>query len=94
MYSLGGFPALTSVGAKTDVVVEVYSVDENTMLRLDRLEGYPHFYNRSQVAILLDEGEGGVDTYASAWMYHIDDTFEDKNFVASGDWVKYYGGER
>jgi gamma-glutamylcyclotransferase (GGCT)/AIG2-like uncharacterized protein YtfP len=94
MYSLGGFPAMSNVGAKSDAVVEVYSVDEVTMARLDRLEGYPSFYNRSLVAVLLDEGEGGVATYASAWMYHIDEAFDNKDFVASGDWVKYFGGER
>jgi len=92
MYSLGGFPALTKLQDKCDVVVEVYSVDDNTMARLDMLEGYPHYYNREQVAIHFG-GEDGVESYTTAWMYYIDDTFDDSAFVKDGDWLKYYSGE-
>ena len=91
MYSMGGFPALTTLANKTDVVVEVYEVDNDTMRRLDRLEGYPHFYNRVPVPIHLNEGEDGVESYLTAWIYFIDDKFPEKSFVESGDWVEYYG---
>lgn len=91
MYSLGGFPALTTVAKRTDVLVEVYEVEPHIMAGLDRLEGYPHFYNRQQVSVHLDGSEGGVDNYITAWVYYIDDAFTDDKFVEGGDWVEYYG---
>jgi len=91
MYSLGGYPALTTLAERTDVVVEVYEADEDTMVRLDRLEGYPTFYDRKKVAVHLDAGEAGVEAYTTAWIYYIDNTFDERRFVEGGDWVEYYG---
>lgn len=84
MYTLGAFPVLSGVGRITEVVVEVYKVTPKTMLRLDMLEGYPHFYTRSIVDVIV----GGK--VVKAWVYHIDDEFNEEDFVKSGDWVKYY----
>jgi len=57
MYSLGGFPAIVKGNSK--VKVEIYSVDEETFSRLDRLEGYPSFYDREQVKTVQGD----------AWIY-------------------------
>jgi len=39
MFSLGYFPGIVEDG-ETNIVLEVYEVDADTELRLDRLEGY------------------------------------------------------
>lgn len=79
MYSFGGFPAL-SLNGDTTIVGEVYEVDEETMARLDRLEGYPNFYDR--VLIPTEYGE--------AWMYFIHDIDREAlPVVESGDWKEY-----
>ena len=46
--------------------VEVWSVDSDTLTRLDRLESHPHFYKREEVVITLDSG-----AIVTAWMYII-----------------------
>lgn len=78
---LGSFPGLLHVG-NTAVVVEVYEVDnEQTWARLDRLEGYPNFYNR-----MIIETEFGY-----AWLYYnpLTDRYLNTETVESGDWVEY-----
>ncbi len=82
MYNLGSFPSvsLTDTDNETPVVVEVYEVEmegvENT---LDRLEGYPHFYNRTKVDVEFEDG-----SVANAWIYHIDSP--KPNLIESGNW--------
>jgi gamma-glutamylcyclotransferase (GGCT)/AIG2-like uncharacterized protein YtfP len=49
MYSLGAYPVITP--GKGRVQGEVYEVDDAVLGRLDRLEGYPNFYNRMKVQI-------------------------------------------
>lgn len=66
------------------LVVEVYSVDEKTMDRLDMLEGYPTFYNRVKV----DTSQG------EAWLYVIEDQANrvkqnPEILIEDGDWVAY-----
>lgn len=64
MRSLGGFPGVVKEyhGAlSASIYGELYEVDDNTLTRLDRLEGNGHFYNRELVR-LRDESE-------PAWMY-------------------------
>ena len=46
--------------------VEVWSVDSDTLTRLDRLESHPHFYKREEIVITLDSG-----AIVTAWMYII-----------------------
>jgi gamma-glutamylaminecyclotransferase len=59
LFDLGPFPAM-SAGGETAVLGEVYAVDETTLARLDRLEGHPSFYQRTQIR--LDGGQE-VQTY-------------------------------
>ena len=84
MYSNGGFPILSFKEEQANPVVEVYDVDEKTMLRVDRLEGYvspeDHWYNRTAVPVLLDNG-----TETEAWIYHQDKSL-DLPVIESGDW--------
>lgn len=64
MYDLGGFPGGT-IGTEK-LRVEVYLVDDETLLRLDRLEGHPSFFKRELTNITLDMGD-----IVEAWMYTV-----------------------
>ncbi|NIP41348.1 MAG: gamma-glutamylcyclotransferase, partial [candidate division Zixibacteria bacterium] len=75
MYSLGGFPAVELSGT-TAITGEVYEVDDQTFANLDRLEGYPSFYNR----IMIDTEHG------EAWMYYIEDCSRFSDVVKNGTW--------
>lgn len=78
MYSLGGFPAIVPEG-NTQICIEVYRVDRETMADLDMLEGYPSFYDRRI-----------IDTkYGKAWIYFIgeaDDYMTEDRIVEHGVW--------
>ena len=79
MYSMGSFPFITH--GEGEITIEVYRVDPDTFIRLDRLEGFPSFYNREV-----------VDTkYGRAWIYFIDgrDTSHYQP-VPNGDWYEFY----
>ena len=49
---------------RTQIVGEVYAVTKSQLRELDRPEGHPHFYERKQVLVLLDNGER-----LDAWLY-------------------------
>ncbi|MCP3104236.1 gamma-glutamylcyclotransferase [Myxococcus sp. K15C18031901] len=50
LYDYGFFPTLAS-GGKHAVEGEVYEVDALMLAALDRLEGHPHFYQRSPITL-------------------------------------------
>lgn len=84
MYSLGGFPKVDLLGDDSQIVVEIYDVDEETHRRLDQLEGYrgpgeSNFYDCTKVEL---------EQFGSALMYHIDGSTNDVP-VPNGDWVAY-----
>lgn len=58
MYDLGPYPAV-SVGGRTPISGEVFTVDKLTLLALDRLEEYPRVYDRVRIAT----------PFGPAWMY-------------------------
>jgi gamma-glutamylcyclotransferase (GGCT)/AIG2-like uncharacterized protein YtfP len=68
LYDLGAFPAANLQG-DSHISGEVWRVDDRTMRDLDRIEGYPAFYKRTQIET----------TQGTAWMYHIPDI---KNYNA------------
>lgn len=81
MVSLGGFPGLLQTTDPTDIVVEVYEVKTpGAARRLDALEGYPSFYDRKIVT--LQDGR-------EAWVYFLDNKYDNHPRVVGGDWVKY-----
>lgn len=84
LYSLGGFPGLRLDDvAPTWVQGEVWTVDDETLERLDRLEGVSHdFYRRVLVSVELLAG-----TSVEAWAYEINERHvRGRSRVASGDW--------
>lgn len=78
MHSLGAFPAITPSEEGPGIFVEVYEVEEGPMKRLDILEGYPRFYNRTQV-----DTKQGI-----AWIYYMEDA-PGGPIVEGGDWKAY-----
>jgi gamma-glutamylcyclotransferase (GGCT)/AIG2-like uncharacterized protein YtfP len=88
MVDLGYFPGVVkSEDGVGDVVGEVYEVDDDTMRRLDRLEGYNSsnpengFYNRIEIDTI----------FGSAFIYTINRSFiRNHNFVKNGDWKVHY----
>lgn len=82
MYSYGAFPYIRP-SDQTDytILIEVYDVTDEEFARLDRLEGYPSFYNRKQVPT----------QFGDAWIYFIDEDSQSPE-VTSGDWLEYYQG--
>lgn len=81
----GAFPRL-SLKHSTGNVPAVVDVFESSMDGLtgpyDTLEGYPNFYNRTVVPIVMDNG----DTL-DAWIYHIDEPASE--IVEDGDWCRW-----
>lgn len=88
MISCGGFPAIflhENKEISNPLTIEVYEVDENTLLNsLDMLEGYPTFYNRTQIPT----------SFGDAWIYHFPESRwreKSENLVTSGDWKLFIG---
>lgn len=93
MYSLHAYPFVTSTEQQSNIVVELYEVNDYIARRVDGLEGCnpsnpesdSNFYKRMQVDVTLESGDKHV-----AWMYFID-TREDTTAppVVHGDWKHY-----
>lgn len=86
MYSLGGFPKVAlDIGGPTQIVVEIYEVDDQGLRRLHRLEGFRGFDDPNNFYDL-----SAVDTvdFGEVLIYHIngEDTYQ---VVEDGDWVNF-----
>jgi gamma-glutamylaminecyclotransferase len=77
LFDLGHFPAM-SAGGQTVVRGEIYAVDDQTLVRLDRLEGHPELYQRTPIR--LANGQE-VQTYLMA-----DARTRRRPVISSGDW--------
>ena len=83
MRSLGGFPGVFLNEPTSNISVEVYEVED--IRPLDALEGYPHFYDRTLVRIVYDNGE---EEYV--WMYFLhgnDSYYSTRPVVEDGVWL-------
>lgn len=94
MFTNGGFPYLSFLDTLNPTVcptVEVYAVDAECLRDLDRLEGYPGWYDRSEVQVKLENLsvlEVGP-AIVTALVYHQDKDFSDHlPVVESGDWME------
>ena len=65
MIDLGSFPALVPATKTLETKGELYEVSEETFEALDRLEGFPSFYNRKKVVVSLLEEE------VEGWVYYL-----------------------
>lgn len=78
MRNLGFFPGVQLEG-NTPISGEIYKVTDKEMERLDRLEGYPSFYNRTQIGI------PGLEV--TPWMYFLPkEGYQHNKVVPSGVW--------
>lgn len=84
MFHLGGFPAIAK--GEGEVIGEVYEIDDASFKRCDRLEGYPSFYNRSQVEVIYDN-DAGEEREMTAWVYHFDKAPKSR-LIKDGIWRK------
>ena len=87
MFNLGMFPACVPVSENftgyATIVGEVWEVDDETLKRLDYLEGYPNFYDRKEVET----------SFGKALIYFTPrqgDWLPDAPTIANGDWKKRY----
>lgn len=84
-YGSAYFPSVSLIHSNsgTPVVLDIFEAPELGMTgAYDSLEGYPSFYNRTPIEVLLDNG----DTLL-AWIYHIDE--EQEEVITSGDWCAH-----
>lgn len=63
MYIAGGYPYVTSAETRYPIVGELYNVDDATLEMLDKMEGHPHYYERKEIIVIVNEVE------YCAWMY-------------------------
>ena len=75
-----GVPFLSRSRAVSQVIGEVYSVDDATLSRLDQLEGHPDVYTREQAEVVLEDG-----TELTAWIYFYD--LAQGDLIQSGDFL-------
>ena len=82
MVDMGAFPGLveTNNPFSSTITVEGYKVTEETLKRLDSLEGYPSFYNRKIIKIGDIEGYIYYLNGGNRYNYKI---------VREGDWLEY-----
>ncbi len=88
LHSLNWYPGL-KLNGNHSVVMEVYEVDEDTLKRLNQLEGYypgekSTFYDR----IEIDTPWGKAFTYI-----YVSELYKE-SIVESGDWVLYKNEEK
>lgn len=85
MVSLGGFPAIYHTGNKDDIIKgDVFEVDDEVNTNLDRLEGYPNWYDKVEVE---------TEDYGNAFVYTMEEA-KNETPIESGDWCEYYNEYR
>jgi len=68
MHDLGAYPFVCKDGKPVAKLIgEVFEVDAEVFQDLDRLEGYPSFYDRMEIPVCLEDG-----TEITAWIYCIE----------------------
>ena len=82
MYSTTSSFPMVMRGGKTAILGELYEADIETLERLDRLEGHPHWYRRE----LIQLADG---TNASMYLIQEKPSWP---IVVDGDWRKHVGG--
>lgn len=81
-----GFPFLRETNTPAYGVYGELYFDVPNILPLDRLEGYPNFYNRKKLTV-----HAGDLTF-EAWAYYINDFSDNTQPVPGGDWRAFKRG--
>ncbi|MBM9514691.1 gamma-glutamylcyclotransferase family protein [Desulfogranum marinum] len=69
---VSGIPFVIVSEPVSQIHGELYEVDDQTLYKLDQLEGHPHWYQREQVEICLDNNFSQSST-VTAWIYFNED---------------------
>ncbi len=77
----GAFPAMAKSDDQSQVCGEVYEVDDALLAQLDRAEGHPNFYCRTE--IILEDNET-----VFAYLLPIEDIIGHPK-VEDGDWMPF-----
>lgn len=83
MYQVSSFPAI--VTGEGSIQGEIYLVDDDTLARLDQLEGHPQMYERRLATAVLDTNGKLMPVWVYIWKRPIDRLTP----VPSGDWREY-----
>jgi gamma-glutamylcyclotransferase (GGCT)/AIG2-like uncharacterized protein YtfP len=75
-------PYVVETEKTSHILGEVYEVDEETLKKIDNLEGHPICYKRKKVPIILESGEE-----IKAWLYFYPEPYG--VLVESGNYEDY-----
>lgn len=75
LVSLGAYPALLLTG-HTEVKGEVYEIPDDILESIDWIEGYPKYYNRTEI----------ITSLGPALAYYQTGPVNDLPVIDSGDW--------
>lgn len=81
MYSLGSFPALSTIG-DTEIVGDVYKISDYTLELCDMIEGHPSFYQRLPIEL---QDKSIKDPYA---YFIVNRNWDTNRKIDSGNWLK------
>lgn len=81
--TIGGISYPYCVNGDGSVVVECYLADDERMKALDKLEGYPQFYNRKKVRAKDEDGNVIV-----GWIYYLEGA-GGRHLIPNGDWSAF-----
>lgn len=91
MISLGGFPGLIpDEKSKDSIFVETYEVSDEVYKSIERLEGYPRFYNRAKVTTPFGESE----VYTLEDSYYRETSLVPMDETGVINWRKYRNEQR
>lgn len=76
LVNVGDFPGAVERGGQR-IIGEVYEIGPPVLLHLDRLEGYPHFFDRKVIST----------KFGSCWIYVYRRAHGLEPRVMSGDWL-------
>ena len=87
LYDTGyGFPAFQAEG-NTSVKAELIELTIADWAAVDRLEGYPHLYDRQLISCTLADG-----TTDTGWVYIMNTLPPMAKIIESGDWKEHCHG--
>lgn len=88
IYNMGWYPGF-KFGADNCSVVkgEIYRVNYDNLLALDRYEGCPNLYTRRTTIAFLDNTEPPAEI--PVFIYEINEDMDYRDHIESGDWLDY-----
>ena len=85
MLNLGAFPGVIYGGGITKIHGEIYEISDKTLGKLDGLEGYPDFYDRTR--IMTEYGMCFMYILSSNFLNNVPVTTRNSAVIESGVWA-------